>query len=227
LKILNIFKAVFLFFFENEINFYKRLWQATFGSKTDTQTEAMPEVKIEPVKAKPTIKKDYTISIDKVFMFATDAASFALFDPDVLAHRLQDEVDWLAESPFHEMPEVKAGDIGLMGLGADGIYGVKLFINELPEELQQYQSKKLTLGVKIISGKCFVGKAECLPAADQNITVDSIEELDGGFYTLDNGLYDVDVHYVDEDDVTLAIVFKTRTHDFIAPKTEPHLDDIL
>jgi hypothetical protein len=212
-----MFRELFDAYFGKGIRFYQSLWYKITGNKPE------PPIKIStptPEKKKP---KDVIIHFDEVYSFATDTATLAIFDPEVISHRLNAEIDWLAEASYHEMPEVHAGDIGLMGLGADGGYDIKPFLNQLPADLQSADHKKVTLGVKIVSGHCFIGNGESLSADGNGTTPESIREHDGGFLTLDNGLYDVDIYMIDD---VLVLVFKVRNGEFIAPTSEPHLDDI-
>lgn len=171
---------------------------------------------------------------DKPFSIITDTASFAIFDNSVLAHRVHDEVDWLVEDDYHHLPEVKRGDIALVSVVIDGCYTVIVTKQELDDTLKGQITAKVTLGVKVTSGICFVGNAESLPSAGSETTPDDLKIFPhmGGFFELDNGLYDVDICLFmsenEEDDdnenfVDFRFVFRPRTQDFVAPTEEPRL----
>ncbi len=169
---------------------------------------------------------------DEPFIITTDTASFALFDNAVLEHRIFDEVDWLCEAEFHEIKEVKQGDIALVSVVIDGCYKVIVSKSEIPEDIKQQAAQRVTLGVKVISNQCFVGNAESLPGGERITTMDNIWANSGGFFELENGLYDVDIYlFVAQDDqqveddnfIDFRIVFSPRTQEFVAPLEEPRL----
>jgi hypothetical protein len=94
------------------------------------------------------------------FQFATDTATVAVFDPDALAHRLNDSDDWWSD-PDEEIPEVEAGNMALIELGQDGTYGVSAQILDAPPKPLE---RALRVGIRVVSGAIHVGPGEDLPA---------------------------------------------------------------
>jgi hypothetical protein len=94
------------------------------------------------------------------FQFATDTATVAVFDPDALAHRLNDSDDWWSD-PDEEIPEVEAGNMALIELGQDGMYVVSARILDVPPEPIE---RALRVGIRVVSGSIHVGPGEDLPA---------------------------------------------------------------
>ncbi len=164
---------------------------------------------------------------DQPFSVMTDTASLAIFDNAVLEHRVNDEVDWLCEDDYHQIKEVKCGDIALLSVSNDGIYNIIVSKNPLDEATKQGAVASVTLGLKVISNQCFVGNAESLPGGEHITTLENIWSGRGGFFDLDNGLYDVSIYAFTTEDETvedfidLRIVLTPRTQDFVAPLEEP------
>ena len=51
--------------------------------------------------------------MEQTFKFFTDTATLAAFDPQVLEHRVDDQVDWWCLD-FSELDEVQTGTIALV-----------------------------------------------------------------------------------------------------------------
>lgn len=175
------------------------------------------------------------LKLNEPYTFVTDTATLAIFDPDVLKHRVSDEVDWLAEADFHEIKEVAAGDCALISLGADGAYKIIVSLTDLSSDEKQLTRGKLTLGVKVTNNQCFIGNGEALPGGDVQLTADNLKPHQGGFIQLENGLYDVDIYIYDDtllqkktsstEYTDFAIIFKPRIKPFTAPLEEPSIFD--
>jgi hypothetical protein len=173
------------------------------------------------------------LKLNEPYTFVTDTATLAIFDPDVLKHRVSDEVDWLAEADFHEIKEVAAGDCALISLGADGAYKIIVSLTDLSSDEKQLTRGKLTLGVKVTSNQCFIGNGEALPGGDVQLTTENLRPHQGGFIQIESGLYDVDIYIYDEsllqkkdpneEFTDFAIIFKPRTKPFVAPLGEPSI----
>jgi hypothetical protein len=89
--------------------------------------------------------------------FTTGTATFAVFDPSLLQHRLDDAADWWSV-PWEEVIEINHGNMLTVALGTDGHYTVHL----TPE-----RGKGLA-GIEAVivceSGTLFIGAGEQLPA---------------------------------------------------------------
>ncbi len=139
-------------------------------------------------------------TLDERIVFPTDTASLALFDPAVLQHRIGSESDdvWLAESDFHEMPEVASGDISLVALGADGFYELRLTRGDLTSD-EKRVAKRMDqqLGCRVASGKLCIGGGETLPALGNDT---EMREGEGEVLALPNGQYVLTVYGLEPPD---------------------------
>lgn len=99
--------------------------------------------------------------------FATELGTLALYDPEVLAHRVRAKADWWREpdTPLSDLPEVEDGEALIAPLGPDGEYAVRLSLDgALHPEEQPYARERLErLGLRVTSGRLFVGPGERLP----------------------------------------------------------------
>jgi hypothetical protein len=77
-----------------------------------------------------------------------------VFDPALLAHRLDDVCDWWA-SPSEEIAEVNAGNALFVGLLADGLYTAEVSFGNPPPRAQPVVALITTR-----SGSVFVGPGE-------------------------------------------------------------------
>ncbi|MBL8018704.1 MAG: hypothetical protein JNM27_03485 [Leptospirales bacterium] len=130
--------------------------------------------------------------IDKLISFATDTATLALFDPELLAHRINDAApDWWTYK-FAELPEVIEGRLLLLDLGSDGAYQVRITNQELAANEKAYARNKLgPFALKVKSGELFTGAGEEVPGAGLGI-----ETLSSCFPIL-AGDYAVTVYWID------------------------------
>lgn len=94
--------------------------------------------------------------------FATDTATLALFDPELLADRVRDASGWWCVD-FLSLERVVRGDIALIGLGGDGVFKVRMTNGELTSSERAYAADFVPLGVRVTSGLLFVGPGEHLP----------------------------------------------------------------
>jgi hypothetical protein len=108
--------------------------------------------------------------INKVISFPTDTSTLALFDPELLIHRIKDEApDWWTYK-FSELPEVIESKLLLIDLGSDGVYQVRITNDDLTADEKAYARNKLgPFELHIISGSLFVGAGEEVPAAGLGI----------------------------------------------------------
>jgi hypothetical protein len=138
------------------------------------------------------------MTLNKKIPFFTDAASLAIFDPDVLKHRVSQACDWFTDCDYFELPEVKEGLISLVGLTFDGFYKAKI-TNALTEPEKDFATEVIgPLGLVCTSGEIFIGKAECLPGGDFFPTHKNIKKRsDGQFITLAPGEYNLFIYSID------------------------------
>jgi hypothetical protein len=109
----------------------------------------------------------------KGIKFVTDTATLAVFDPQALAHRVKERVDWWA-MPKAELEEINAGNVYLVDLGRNGKYTANL-----RDEGQKGKNAVCAL-IKCISGRLRIGPGEELPGGGEMVV-----EFEGGGYTMD------------------------------------------
>ena len=81
--------------------------------------------------------------------FSTNTATLAIFDPEALAHRINDDIDWWSDL-YEELDEVNLGNLVLIGLRSDGIYTLNV------ERCEQPQVSKLQALITCKSEKMFL-----------------------------------------------------------------------
>lgn len=91
--------------------------------------------------------------------FKTDTAALAIFDPTCLRHRRTDTCDWWS-SVADEVAELNAGNLLVVGLGADGVYSCKIFRDREPYPAAASDCRAL---VKSEIGCFYIGAAEEIP----------------------------------------------------------------
>ncbi|MBS0288746.1 MAG: hypothetical protein JSS07_01750 [Proteobacteria bacterium] len=155
------------------------------------------------------------LSMGEVFLLQTQSASLAIYDPDLLYDRLEENMDWFIESHYCELMEVQKGECGLIGLGAKGEYKICVKEAELTQEEKAFAKYTAYMGLKIISGLCYVG-----------------DEKQGRYFELPEGDYDLLIYGFDYAPLnalepTLAaplpdivIIIQHRTSFFGAPLEE-------
>lgn len=134
--------------------------------------------------------------MNEIVTFFTDAATLALFDPTVLNHRIEDASDWWIDTD--PVPEVAAGHVAIVELGADGVYQVRVTNEALTSDERDYAAEVVNLGFRIISGKLFVGKGEVLPGDGLTLTPDiATENEDGRLLACAPGTYHVKIYNIE------------------------------
>jgi hypothetical protein len=129
--------------------------------------------------------------IDCVANFFTDAATLALFDPAVLARRVEDKAGWWC-GDFALLDEVRSGQAAIIGLGGDGIYRLRVTDQALTFNERDYAAEVVrALGVDVQSGNLFAGPGECLPGGEH--ALDDTDLARGALIHVPNGRYLVDV----------------------------------
>lgn len=161
--------------------------------------------------------------------FVTDTASLALFDPEVLQHRLYDESDWWCND-FNSYEEVIKGFISLVSLAADGQYRLRLTSADTLTNIEKQSIKKVInpLGLKIISGNLFIGGGEYLPGENYSPRQNSIEEYQGAFIQLPPNDYDITLYAMEYDKprfdlVDIVVQIRPRKSPFPGLSEEPKI----
>jgi len=125
--------------------------------------------------------------LDAQLNVVTDTATIAIFDHLITEPRhFESRADWWCED-IGQLPEVRAGDIAIFSLGADGIYRVRVTGGELtPDERAFATAVAGPLGFRVESGTIFVCGAENLPGAGQDggAHVERISGIRCGSYDL-------------------------------------------
>jgi hypothetical protein len=124
----------------------------------------------------------------------TDAATIALFDPAVLVHRDKSEECWWSGLAT-KITEIAKGDIGLVGTGGDGCFSVRVQTGEMSGTERDYAKLHSSQGVRVISGRLYVGKGECLPG--YGALYPDVSDGSGLYVDLPNGTYQLRVYEVD------------------------------
>lgn len=173
-----------------------------------------------------------TQTINQNFNFATDTATFAVFDPKTLSHRVDEDHDWWIDD-LSQVAEVQDGRIGLVSLGHDGIFKVRVTTGKLNALERGYARDVVTLGAQVSSKQLFLGRGEDLPSGGTLISTDTSQELQGQFIELANGRYDVTIYGIDvslaDDDgkdaenklADIVVVLKKGQDEFAPVSEEP------
>ena len=77
--------------------------------------------------------------MNELVRFFTDAATMAVFDPQVLEHHIGDEEGWRLD--ITTFPGVSTGDITVVDLGGDGVYDVRVTDEELTTDERAYATE--------------------------------------------------------------------------------------
>ena len=132
--------------------------------------------------------------MNQTFKFFTDTATLAVFDPESLAHRVNDDADWWCDDLI-DLDEIQSGTIALFSLGGDGVYQTRVTTGKLDDDERDYAAELIAnLGVVVTSGKLFVGPGECLPGGD--MPFDPSDSEHGTLIAIENGQYFVDVYSI-------------------------------
>jgi hypothetical protein len=128
--------------------------------------------------------------MDREVTVRTGAATLAFFDPELLASHLDDTCDWWCVD-FHTLPEVSAGEIGLIGLGGDGVYSVRVTDGDLRPAERAYAAERVVLGCVVSSGQMYVGAGEHVPGEEMAPDPEDPAQAPG-FLPLEPGAYEVE-----------------------------------
>jgi hypothetical protein len=173
--------------------------------------------------------------MNETILFSTDTATLAIFDPAILAKRVADTGDWWCGS-FHAVPEVASGRIALFGLGADGVYKVRITSHDLTSAESSYATEVITLGIEVESGRVFIGAGECIPSG--GVSPEPSIETGRSFLAVPPGQYTVAGYAVKWQDAPdwftgvdepvstfapadLVLRFTPRVEPFVAPNANP------
>jgi hypothetical protein len=177
--------------------------------------------------------------LDHTLSFSTDTATLAIFDQEVLCARINDRGDWWIGNPLG-ISEVQTGDMALVGLGGDGSYRVRVTDGPLTAAERDYAIEvTATLGVRIASGRFFVGQGEALPGEGFQATSNTTAPGQGAFIPLGRGSFDVLVYCIAWEDSPrwwsasavattdappdLVVTLVPRSQQFSAPVSKPRL----
>jgi hypothetical protein len=126
--------------------------------------------------------------------FFTDTATLAVFDPAVLAHRVEDDVDWWC-GDFAAIDEVRNGSASIVSVGSDGVYQVRITDADLTEHERDYAAELISgLGLTVQSGSVYVGPGECLPSDGHALDESAIER--GALLQLMEGNFLADLYRI-------------------------------
>lgn len=174
------------------------------------------------------------ITINETIQFFTDSATLAIYDPQMIKHRILDSIDWWSVG-FNELEEVKSGLISLISLSNDGSYKVRITSDSLTQDEQDFSRSVIgPLGVTTTSGKVFIGKGECLPGEGQMVSSKDISIKSGKMLELPPGHYDLLFYHIDAENYAskkleqalpdLTIIISEREGNFAEVTTEPRVN---
>lgn len=176
--------------------------------------------------------------LEHTVLFSTDTATLAVFDPDVVASRIEDDCDWWCDD-FYSLAEVARGDVALLGLGGDGVSKVRVTTGGLSVAERAYASVMHTLGALVSSGCLFIGAGEELPGGGTS-PHKGTPHLRGSFIEMPPGSYSVQayvIHWTDSPEwyvpggqpipesapVDIVLRMSHRDGAFLAPSSEPRV----
>jgi hypothetical protein len=132
--------------------------------------------------------------MNRLVRFFTDTATLAVFDPEQIEHRSDDDADWWCVD-FSQVDEIRSGSIALVSLGADGVYQARLTENGLSADERDYAAECVAgLGVEVCSGNVFIGPGECLPGDGSRFNQSEAER--GMLCEISIGLYSIDIYAI-------------------------------
>jgi len=141
----------------------------------------------------------------------TELAAIAVFDGEVLQHRIRDKNDWWRQCPLSELGEIRDGRATILSIGKHGTY--RLAFHEGPptdDERTHISGEVEGLGLVVESGQVFVGIGERLPGDGRGGRLSGIPgtgetvELEPGEYTVTVAVLDwrhLDAFYDDDNEV--------------------------
>jgi Family of unknown function (DUF6386) len=139
----------------------------------------------------PAFSRTTRTEMNSQFRFFTDTATLAVFDPERLKHRAGAESDWWCLD-FLQLEEFRSGTFAVIALGGDGVYRMRITTGDLTLDERDYAVGAVRgLGVEVVSGKVFVGAAECMPGGGIAFTSADVDR--GLLLDTENGRYEVDL----------------------------------
>lgn len=174
--------------------------------------------------------------------FETDVAALAVFDPEVLRHRVRAPKGWWREGSLEALPEVADGRCVLLSIGREGSYRVRLAPDGLTAAEQARAVGAVAgVGLAVTSGELFVGAADRLPGAGFGDRISRIPgtgevlEVAPGDYAVevhvlawrdDDACYDEDGEVRPDAPADFVVILRPRT-DPVAVEALPDLLDLL
>lgn len=153
------------------------------------------------------------MSLDIKFEFTMRTDTMAVFDPEIVNRRKNDENWWSYETPT----EMSEGFISLLQLERNVVYRVHVTEDLTTEEKNSAIDTVGPFGVESTSGSIFIGGAEYLPANEQAFDWSLIGPEEGMIIDLAPGEYDLHFFALKKSQtlVDLVIVVTQRDHQFI------------
>lgn len=184
-------------FFENLLRyFFPKNTEGSAASQSEAPRHSLPDVAPAPPRDLDVASFSYEVEP------MTDTAIICVFDPEALAHRVDQENEEWWVMDFHKTPEVKNGVIAMLATFADGFYKTRLTNQDLTDEERYFVKYVLPeMGLHIVSGHLYIGAAEEMPAGSEFSISSMREAMSGGqLFSLKNGNYTVRVYGLDFDD---------------------------
>jgi hypothetical protein len=147
----------------------------------------------------------------EAFEIETELAAVAVFDGQVLEHRIRDKNDWWRQCPLAELDEIRDGRAAILSIGKHGTYRLAFREGEPNEAERALISGEVAgLGLVVESGQVFVGIGERLPGDGRGGRLSAIPgtglvvELEPGAYNVTVSVLDwrhLDEHYDDDNEI--------------------------
>ena len=131
--------------------------------------------------------------LDQRIVAGTDVATFYLFHPDDLAHRVTSPLAWESYH-FACQPEFEAGRLIAVGTGGDGTYAFRITDGPLTEREKEWLASSWTFRYVVRHGRVYLDGGYALPSEDY---IDDSEDHPQQWFSLANGKYQVTVNAID------------------------------
>ena len=126
--------------------------------------------------------------LNEIRVVGTDSASWFLFHPDDLAHRIRDPINWYSYD-FAVRREFAAGTLVAVATGGDGGFSVRLTDQELTQREKQYAVKSQSFRLRLRHGRLLIDGGDVLPSEYGG----SVSEDSADWISVPNGDYHVTV----------------------------------
>jgi hypothetical protein len=126
--------------------------------------------------------------LNEIRIVGTDSASWFLFHPDDLAHRIRDPINWYSYD-FAVRREFAAGTLVAVTTGGDGGFSVRLTDQELTQREKKYAVKSQSFRLRLRHGRLLIDGGDVLPSEYGN----SVAEDSANWINVPDGDYRVTV----------------------------------